>query len=197
MKIYIVPFQSKENNETKNPYLLEESSGDCGYRGRCAPEQAEEEAFDFLWCFQLWGQTKAFLQPEWVSRICPEVFVWASLRRGPAFCFFFHTARKKIVKTPKTNKNPTKTKHRVTRGMDLLVSQWIQGCLANPPGPQQLLQHGWQPQLVWAAMPTPQGPAFFTVAFSSPLEVPEIPKFQSNFSIFSIYLESFQWSMAK
>lgn len=46
---------------------------------------AEKEAFDFLWCLELWGGAKASLQYG-----CPG-FVQKCLKKVCSFCFFFHT----------------------------------------------------------------------------------------------------------
>lgn len=116
MKIYIVSFQSKENNETIRIHISpgREQWRQCGYRGRRGPERAEVSCgpagsiCDFLWGFQPSLQRGC---PGFIPK-CSE---WASLRRGGAFCFFFRTAREKKKKTPKTNKqkNPTKTNTRL------------------------------------------------------------------------------------
>lgn len=74
--------------------------------------------------------------------------------------------------------------------------QLSQGCLAGPifPPLQQLLLCEDKPQHMSTATAPPCVPAFVTTAVSSslpimslgPLEVSEIPNFQSSFSIFSI-----------
>lgn len=105
----------------------------------------------------------------------------------------FTQQENKQTKThPKTNKKPTKTKHWGAWGMALLVSQWTRATWQARPAPRSCCCVEGKT----IATPPPCVPAVFTTAVSrplpivslSPLEVSEIPNFQSSFSMFSIYV---------
>lgn len=115
MKIYIVSFQSKENNETIRIHISpgREQWRQCGYRGRRGPERAEVSCgpagsvCDFLWGFQ---PSLSSAGVQGLSQSVPSEPVWEG-----AVLSVSSFAQQEKKKTPKTNKqkNPTKTNTRL------------------------------------------------------------------------------------
>ena len=192
MKIYIVSFQSKENNETKNMYL--------SWKRAVATVWVPREAWARA-CRE--GQLRPSRKHMWFSlglsalslqRGCPgfvpKCSEWASLRRGGAFCFFFRTARKK---TPKTNKqkNPTKTNTRVP-GAQACGFPREPGAAADRPAPSRRCHAPAATPLPPQAPPSSPlpSPGLYPSCLSAHWRYQKFQMFQAV-SAFSVYMLGF------
>lgn len=136
-----------------------------------------------LWCLQFWGRSKVEGRfPARLSRVVPKC------RSEPVYFVSFFTQEKKKGQSTEVP-GPGLLVSRRSRAAPHprpTVAAPVQGSPGHrvvwPPGnPAQ--RQGWV-----APSSSPLLPTFFPTMSLSPLEVSEIPNFQSSFSISSIYV---------
>lgn len=184
MKIYIVSLQSKESNETKNTYLFWKRAVATVWVprevvGQSTPRRStctEEEASDFLWCFQ----TKASLQCG-----CPG-FVPKCLSEPVEESCFLLLSHSKEKKEPQNQKKLLKPSTEVPGVRTCWFPSGARAAWQARPAPPPAAATPVA-ALVTTAVSSP-----LTIMSLGPLEVSEIPNFQSSFNIFSIYVGIFQ-----
>lgn len=184
-----------------------ESSGDgVGTTGGDGPQHnaqwacADEEALDFSLLLSALGPAGLRPLQRRVQGLSPSIWVSQVGSGGSGGVILFSVSsfnQKNKTKQPKT-------KQWGAQSMDLLVSQLSQGCLAGLTHPRSsccregtnhsTCEHSHSCLLVSPLSSPLLSPVLYPSYLLGPLEVSEIPNFQSSFSIFSIYWDFYNGS---